>query len=322
MFFQRNEECEKFYKFGRVLGQGSFATVKMATAKSDNSKWAVKIIKRASLAPEDEQALATEVSIMERIKHPNIVLLKEVFDCPSHMYMVMELMTGGELFDRIVQKEHYSENEAKEAVTQLISAIGYCHDMGIVHRDLKPENLLYSTPNDDAVLKLADFGLAQLLKSNELMHNACGTPGYVAPEVLRNDSSGYGKEVDMWSVGVILYILLCGFPPFYDEDNGKLFMAIQKGEFDYPSPYWDDVSPEATDLIDKLLVLDPAMRLTAPQALEHPWLSSTDGRNTKLVHFAPNMRAFNARRRLRGAMRVIALATAMKKENEAHGTTA
>jgi calcium/calmodulin-dependent protein kinase I len=144
------------------------------------------------------------------------------------------------------------------------------------------------------------------------MHSACGTPGYVAPEVLRNDSSGYGKEVDMWSIGVILYILICGFPPFYDEDNGKLFMSIQKGEFDYPSPYWDSVSPEAIDLIDKLLVLDPGLRLTAAQLLEHPWLVESS-HNAPLPHFAPNMRSFNARRRMRGAMRVIQLATAMQK---------
>lgn len=297
---------------GRVLGQGSFATVKLATCKADNTKWAIKVIKRSCLAPEDEQALATEVAIMERVKHPNVISLKEVFDCPTHMYMVMEIMSGGELFDRIVQKEHYSELEAKEALRQIVSAIGYCHDMGIVHRDLKPENLLYTSPSPDAALKLADFGLAQLLKPNELMHSACGTPGYVAPEVLRNDSSGYGKEVDMWSIGVILYILICGFPPFYDEDNAKLFVSIQKGEYDYPSPYWDSVSPEVTDLIDKLLVLDPGLRLTAAQTLEHPWLTASS-QSAPLPHFAPNMKAFNARRRMRGAMRVIQLATSLQK---------
>jgi len=285
-------------------------TVKLATCKADNSKWAIKVIKRSSLAPEDEQALATEVSIMERVRHPNIIVLKEVFDCPSSVYMVMEVMTGGELFDRIVQKEHYSEGEAKEALRQITAAIAYCHEMGIVHRDLKPENLLYASSADDAPLKLADFGLAQLLKPNELMHSACGTPGYVAPEVLRNDSTGYGKEVDMWSIGVILYILICGFPPFYDEDNSKLFATIQKGDYDYPSPYWDSVSSDVTDLIDKLLVLDPAKRLTAAQTMEHPWLKSTE--NNPLPLFTPNMRAFNARRRMRGAMRVIQLAASMQ----------
>ena len=140
--FKRNEECEKYYKLGRVLGQGSFATVRLATNKSDGSKWAIKVIKRASLAPDDEAALATEISIMERAVHPNIIRLKEVFDTPNHVYLVMEVMTGGELFDRIVEKEHYTEKEAKKALVEVVDAILYCHDRGIVHRDLKPENLL------------------------------------------------------------------------------------------------------------------------------------------------------------------------------------
>jgi calcium/calmodulin-dependent protein kinase I len=177
-------------------------------------------------------------------------------------------------------------------------------------RDLKPENLLYASVEESAPLKLADFGLAQILKPHELMHSACGTPGYVAPEVLRNESTGYGKEVDMWSIGVILYVLLCGFPPFYDEDNSRLFQAIQLGEYEYPSPYWDAVSAEATGLIDKLLVLDPAHRLTAKQALQHPWLTSTS--TGSLPHFSKNMRAFNARRRMRGAMRMVQMANALR----------
>ena len=171
--------------------------------------------------------------------------------------------------------------------------------------------MLYASPADDALLKLADFGLAQMLKPHELMHSACGTPGYVAPEVLRNESTGYGKEVDMWSIGIILYVLLCGFPPFYDEDNSRLFQAIQLGEYEYPSPYWDSVSSDATSLIDKLLVLDPTHRLTSKQALQHPWLLST-GSGGSLIHFNKNMRAFNARRRMRGAMRVVQMANALR----------
>lgn len=309
--FKRNEECEKYYKLGRVLGQGSFATVRLATNKSDGSKWAIKVIKRASLAPDDEAALATEISIMERAVHPNIIRLKEVFDTPNHVYLVMEVMTGGELFDRIVEKEHYTEKEAKKALVEVVDAILYCHDRGIVHRDLKPENLLYSTAREDANLKLADFGLAQLIQPSEMMHATCGTPSYVAPEVLSKDpTKGYGKEVDMWSIGVILYILLCGFPPFYDEDNSVLFNAIRKGEFDYPSPYWDSVSDEAKDLVNKLLVVNPADRLTAQQTLNHPWLKSTT--NSELPYFVANMKSFNARRRMRGAMRVIQMAVHMQ----------
>ena len=160
-------------------------------------------------------------------------------------------------------------------------------------------------------MKLADFGLAQLIQPSEMMHATCGTPSYVAPEVLSKDSKkGYGKEVDMWSIGVILYILLCGFPPFYDEDNSILFNAIRKGEYDFPSPYWDSVTEEAKDLVTKLLVVDPALRLTAQQTLNHPWLKSTC--DSVLPHFAGNMRSFNARRRMRGAMRVIQMAVALQ----------
>jgi calcium/calmodulin-dependent protein kinase I len=160
-------------------------------------------------------------------------------------------------------------------------------------------------------LKLADFGLAQLIQPSEMMHATCGTPSYVAPEVLSKDSKkGYGKEVDMWSIGVILYILLCGFPPFYDEDNSILFSAIRKGEYDFPTPYWDSVSEEAKDLVSKLLVVDPAMRLTAQQTLIHPWLKSTS--DVVLPHFASNMKSFNARRRMRGAMRVIQMAVSLQ----------
>jgi len=309
--FRKHDECEKYYKLGRVLGQGSFATVRLATDKSDGSKWAIKVIKRQSLAPDDEAALATEISILERVQHPNIIKLREVYDCPANMYLVMEIMTGGELFDRIVEKEHYSESEAAKALVEVVDAIMYCHDRGIVHRDLKPENLLYTSPREDAMLKLADFGLAQLIQPAEMMHATCGTPSYVAPEVLSKDpKKGYGKEVDMWSIGVILYILLCGFPPFYDEDNAILFNAIRKGDFDFPTPYWDNVSSAAKDLVSKLLVVDPSHRLTAQQTLNHPWLKTAS--SERLVHFHSNMKSWNARRRMRGAMRVIQMAVSLQ----------
>lgn len=160
-------------------------------------------------------------------------------------------------------------------------------------------------------MKLADFGLAQLIQPSEMMHATCGTPSYVAPEVLSKDSKkGYGREVDLWSIGVILYILLCGFPPFYDEDNSILFNAIRKGDYDFPSPYWDGVTEEAKDLVKKLLKVDPTERLTAQQTLNHPWLKSTC--NSVLPHFAGNMKSFNARRRMRGAMRVIQMAVSLQ----------
>jgi serine/threonine protein kinase len=176
-------------------------------------------------------------------------------------------------------------------------------------RDLKPENILYSSPADDASLKLADFGLATLLKPNQLMNVACGTPGYVAPEILCG--TAYGKEVDIWSVGVILYILLCGFPPFYDDNNKKLFALIISANFTFPDPYWTDVSPTAKDLVSQLLVVDPAKRLTAAQILEHPWMKASDSAPV-LSHFQKNLISYNAKRRFRSAIRAVQLTSLIK----------
>ena len=261
-----DDACTLAYKLGRTLGEGAFSVVKMATHRVDKTLWAAKVITEENLTPADKEALANEVSILTRLEHPNIVKCKEVFDTPRHMYIIMEFMSGGELFDRIIAKEHYNEKEvcscayiivyivclmlllymkAVRVTQQLIAAVQHCHANDIVHRDLKPENLLFLNAQDDSPLKLADFGLALQLKAGEAGHAACGTPGYVAPEVLavktRGNKAGYGKPVDMWSVGVIVYILLCGFPPFYHESNSKLFELIQRAEYSFPSPYWDEV---------------------------------------------------------------------------------
>lgn len=175
---------------------------------------------------------------------------------------------------------------------------------------MKPENILYSSQEDNATLKIADFGLACLLKPNQLMNVACGTPGYVAPEILRGQQ--YGKEVDMWSIGVILYILLCGFPPFYDDNNKKLFALIINANYSFPDPYWSNVSASAKELIQSLLVVDPTKRLTATQCLEHAWLKEEGGSNISLDYFKPNMISYNARRRFRAAIRAVQIAKMFK----------
>lgn len=300
--FFKKDECAKEYRISDTLGKGSFATVKRATSLADGKEWAVKIIDKTKLDADDEAALKVEVEILQTVDHPNIVQLHQIFDCPKVFYMVMELMTGGELFDRIVAKEKYTEDEARIVVRKLAAAIEYCHGMGIVHRDLKPENLLYSSPDDDAEIKIADFGLAKLIRSADMMATACGTPGYVAPEILSGGT--YTEKVDLWSLGVITYILLCGFPPFYDENNAVLFAQIKSGAFDFPSPYWDSVSDGAKDLVLQLLVVDPTRRLSAAQVQRHPWVAmgSVGATAVSLSGAQSKLKEYTGRRKLKAHM--------------------
>ena len=172
--------------------------------------------------------------------------LLEIYDEDNSINLVMELMQGGELFDRIVEKESYSEKMASETLQPIVDAIRYCHELGIVHRDLKPENLLYETDDEKSVIKISDFGLARFVEG-EYATTACGTPGYLAPEII--EGKGYGCEVDYWSMGIILYVMLCGFPPFYKENNQALFKSILDVAYEFPSPYWDNISEAAKDLI-------------------------------------------------------------------------
>jgi len=242
---------------------------------------------------------------MHKINHPHCVTLYEMFETKPKLFMVMELLTGGELFDRIVAKGSYSEKEASAVIKSVASAIQYLHGIGIVHRDLKPENLIYLSKDDDSPIKITDFGLAKFRANQNVdMHTACGTPGYVAPEVLKGET--YTKAVDMWSLGVILYILLCGFPPFYHQNTNQLYKQIKKGEFDFPDPYWTDISDSAKDLVRRLLTVDAKKRIVAKEVLEHAWIAGTTATNTKFdsTHTL-RLRLLQARRRLKRTVRTI-----------------
>ncbi|XP_021564041.1 calcium/calmodulin-dependent protein kinase type 1B isoform X2 [Carlito syrichta] len=205
-----------------------------------------------------------------RVSHPNIVALEDVHESPSHLYLAMELVTGGELFDRIMERGSYTEKDASHLVGQVLGAVSYLHGLGIVHRDLKPENLLYATPFEDSKIMVSDFGLSKIQAGN-MLSTACGTPGYVAPELL--EQKPYGKAVDVWALGVISYILLCGYPPFYDESDPELFSQILRASYEFDSPFWDDISESAKDFIRHLLERDPQKRFTCQQALQHLWIS-------------------------------------------------
>ncbi|KAL7631844.1 UNVERIFIED_CONTAM: hypothetical protein RMT77_017854 [Armadillidium vulgare] len=261
---------EEKYVLKDLLGTGAFSQVRLAEYREEPSKMcAIKIIDKKALKGK-EDSLENEIIVLRRLKHPNIVQLMDTYEDREHVYLVIELVTGGELFDRIVEKGSYTEKDAADLIRQVLEAVDYMHDQGVVHRDLKPENLLYYSQDEDSKIMISDFGLSKMEDSG-IMATACGTPGYVAPEVLAQRP--YGKAVDVWSIGVIAYILLCGYPPFYDENDANLFAQILKGEFEFDSPYWDEISDSAKDFIRQLMCVDVEKRYTCKQALAHPWIS-------------------------------------------------
>ncbi|XP_017853715.1 calcium/calmodulin-dependent protein kinase type 1 isoform X3 [Drosophila busckii] len=271
---------EEKYNLHGLLGTGAFSEVRLAESKeTPGEHFAVKIIDKKALKGKEE-SLENEIRVLRRLTHPNIVQLLETYEDKAKVYLVMELVTGGELFDRIVEKGSYTEKDASHLIRQILEAVDYMHEQGVVHRDLKPENLLYYSTDDDSKIMISDFGLSKMEDSG-IMATACGTPGYVAPEVLAQKP--YGKAVDVWSIGVISYILLCGYPPFYDENDANLFAQILKGEFEFDSPYWDEISDSAKQFIKNLMCVTVEKRFTCKQALAHPWISGNEA-SSKNIH--------------------------------------
>jgi len=303
---------QKEFTIGAMLGTGNYAEVKVATEKATGVDFAVKIIDKAKLQEEgDEELLELEVAVLEKIDHPNITKLHRIFDSKSKLYLVIELVEGGELLEWLIEHGAYTESEASGLFRQMAEAMEYLHGMGIAHRDLKPENLLLAAPGATASIKITDFGFAKLLNGDSsTMYTSCGTPEYVAPEVLRAKKEkhiGYGAECDIWSLGVILYIMLCGYPPFYEDSMPELFRLITKAKYSFPSPEWDDISDDAKDLIRRMLQRDPEKRITAAQCLEHPWVASGTNRTVKLEATQARIRAFQARKKFkRGVNTLIA----------------
>ncbi|XP_040447711.1 calcium/calmodulin-dependent protein kinase type 1 isoform X1 [Falco naumanni] len=250
--------------------RGAFSEVVLAEEKATQKLVAIKCIAKKALEGK-ETSIENEIAVLHKIKHPNIVALDDIYESSTHLYLIMQLVSGGELFDRIVEKGFYTERDASTLIRQILDAVKYLHDMGIVHRDLKPENLLYYSVDEDSKIMISDFGLSKIEGCGSVMSTACGTPGYVAPEVLAQKP--YSKAVDCWSIGVIAYILLCGYPPFYDENDAKLFEQILQAEYEFDSPYWDDISDSAKDFIQHLMEKDPGKRFTCEQALQHPWIA-------------------------------------------------
>ncbi|XP_070613904.1 serine/threonine-protein kinase DCLK2 isoform X2 [Erythrolamprus reginae] len=259
------------YKVGKVIGDGNFAVVKECIERSTRKEFALKIIDKGKCCGK-EHLIENEVSILRRVKHPNIIMLIEEMDTVTELYLVMELVKGGDLFDAITSSTKYTERDGSAMVYNLASALKYLHGLSIVHRDIKPENLLVCEyPDGTKSLKLGDFGLATVVEGP--LYTVCGTPTYVAPEIIAE--TGYGLKVDIWAAGVITYILLCGFPPFRSENNIQedLFDQILIGKLEFPSPYWDNITDSAKELISLMLQVNVEERYTAAQILNHPWVS-------------------------------------------------
>nr|XP_023694218.1 calcium/calmodulin-dependent protein kinase type II subunit beta-like isoform X6 [Paramormyrops kingsleyae] len=298
--------CTRFtdeYQLYEELGKGAFSVVRRCVKLCVGQEYAAKIINTKKLSARDHQKLEREARICRLLKHPNIVRLHDSISEEGFHYLIFDLVTGGELFEDIVAREYYSEADASHCIQQILEAVLHCHQMGVVHRDLKPENLLLASKCKNAAVKLADFGLAiEVQGDQQAWFGFAGTPGYLSPEVLRKEA--YGKPVDIWACGVILYILLVGYPPFWDEDQHKLYQQIKAGAYDFPSPEWDTVTPEAKNLINQMLTINPAKRITAQEALKHPWVCqrSTVASMMHRQETVECLKKFNARRKLKGAI--------------------
>ncbi|XP_069070404.1 calcium/calmodulin-dependent protein kinase type II subunit beta isoform X15 [Pleurodeles waltl] len=305
--------CTRFtdeYQLYEEIGKGAFSVVRRCVKLCTGHEYAAKIINTKKLSARDHQKLEREARICRLLKHSNIVRLHDSISEEGFHYLIFDLVTGGELFEDIVAREYYSEADASHCIQQILEAVLHCHQMGVVHRDLKPENLLLASKCKGAAVKLADFGLAiEVQGEQQAWFGFAGTPGYLSPEVLRKEA--YGKPVDIWACGVILYILLVGYPPFWDEDQHKLYQQIKAGAYDFPSPEWDTVTPEAKNLINQMLTINPAKRITAHEALKHPWVCqrSTVASMMHRQETVECLKKFNARRKLKGAILTTMLAT-------------
>lgn len=275
---KNTENIQEIFDFIEELGSGAFSEVYMVRERKTGKTFAMKCVKKKK---KRDINLENEIAVLRKIKHENVIGMEDFYESRTHYYLIMQLVSGGELFDRILDRGVYSEKDASRVIKQVLEAVSYLHENGIVHRDLKPENILYYSQDEDSKIMISDFGLSKMA-DNGVMSTACGTPGYVAPEVLAQKP--YSKAVDCWSIGVITYILLCGYPPFYEESETRLFSKIMKAQYEFDSPFWDDISESAKDFIRNMMQKNPNMRYSTEQALRHPWIIGKTARSQDIYY--------------------------------------
>ncbi|CAI0410606.1 unnamed protein product [Linum tenue] len=317
----RTGNFKEFYNLGKKLGQGQFGTTFLCVEKTSGNKYACKsIAKRKLLTDDDVEDVRREIQIMHHLAgHPNVISIKGAYEDAVAVHVVMELCAGGELFDRIVQRGHYSERKAAQLTRTIVGVVEACHSLGVMHRDLKPENFLFVNQQEDSLLKTIDFGLSIFFKPGERYSDVVGSPYYVAPEVLKKR---YGAEADVWSAGVILYILLSGVPPFwagvvriYSETEQGIFEQVLQGDLDFDTEPWPNISESAKDLVKKMLVRDPRRRLTAHEVLCHPWVQEDGVAPDKPLDSAvlSRLKQFSAMNKLK-KMALIIIAESLSEE--------
>ncbi|GAA6050743.1 hypothetical protein NBRC10513_004255 [Rhodotorula toruloides] len=317
------------YKTGRTLGQGTYAVVKECVHIKTGKYYACKVINKRLMAGR-EHMIRNEISVLKSISqgHKNIVTLWDYFETQNNLYLVTDLCQGGELFDRICAKSYFLEEDAAKLVRTVMGAVEYLHSHGIVHRDIKPENLLYRSKDEDSDLLLADFGLSKVMDDQQFsaLTTTCGTPGYMAPEIFKK--LGHGKPVDIWAMGVVTYFLLCGYTPFDRDNQVDEIQAICNADYAFePEEYWTGVSDTARDFINRCLVIDQTKRMTATEALAHPWLAqlaptASATAQAQRPDLLPSLRKnFNAKGTWKRAIMGVRAAGALKAGGEARRAT-
>jgi len=278
---------EEKYELGKVLGKGAFSSVYRSKNKFTDEEVAIKVVQKRDIKPRDLELLEREIKILKKLRHPNIVRLYDLFDGPEKLYIVLELVPGGELFDQLVKNGSYSESDARSLITQVLEGVDYMHKNGVVHRDLKPDNLLCQ---DATHIKIADFGMSKDVPTMGMLKTAVGTPSYIAPEIIQGiNQTCYDSGCDIWSVGVLTYVILSGYTPFWGNTQDQLFSRITKAVFDFPSPEWDVVSEQAKDFIKSLLTPDPGDRPSAEASLNHDWIKTKTTSKMKLPNVTRNL---------------------------------